>query len=179
MSSPETSDVLFRYAGLRAYHLEALQDPSRASPSVRRALREGGLIDGSGQLTPVGAFALQRGLAIVEGRFVPPAPILDIRYSPGMGRRLGMSGVEAKLLIFLAREPETCLRFLRLHFGNESLNRLRDLGLIQIPEGFPWEAWSTPVRPTETGVERLREAMESHRTVSGGSHEPILDRSHA
>ncbi|MDW8068549.1 MAG: hypothetical protein RML46_06530 [Anaerolineae bacterium] len=157
---PEIDDALFRYAGLRAYHLEALQDPSRASPAMRRALRDGGLIDPDGHLTLAGNFALQRGLAIVEGRFVPPAPILDIRYSPGMGRRLGMSGVEAKLLIFLAREPETCLRFLRLHFGDMAIDHLRDLGLIQIPVGFPWEAWSTPVHLTEAGVERLRGAME-------------------
>lgn len=164
---PEVADALWRYAGLYVFQVEALRDPARASPNLRRAFRQGGLVDEDGRLTPVGRFALERAEAILAGRFAPPPPLLEAAYWPGLSRKLGVTGVEAKLLVYLARNPETCMRFLRQEFGNGPLERLRERGWIRIPDGqpdgLPWEAWSTPVRPTPEGLGRLREAMEERR----------------
>ncbi|WP_322794730.1 hypothetical protein [Thermoflexus sp.] len=156
---PEVADALWRYAGLYLFQAEALRDPARASPNLRRAFRQGGLLDEEGRLTPAGLFALERAEAILAGRFVPPPPMLEMEYRAGIGRRIGIPGVEAKLLIHVARFPESCLRHLRQHFGNRPLDALRERGWIGIPDGFPWEAWSTPVRPTPEGLGRLQEAI--------------------
>ncbi|MDR7427973.1 MAG: hypothetical protein QN160_09965 [Armatimonadota bacterium] len=161
-------DLLWRYVGLRPFHLQALRDLSHASPAVRRALRDGGLIDEAGRPTLAGEFALRRAEEIVKGRFAPPAPILEIEYRPGMARRVGLPGTEARLLAYIGRHPEVCLRFLRLLFGNPPLKDLRERGLINVPEGFSWTAWSTPVRPSAAGVERLRALIPA-------SYEPIRD----
>jgi hypothetical protein len=151
------SDTLWRYAGLRPDHVEALRDPESASPAMRRALRDGGLLDDAGGLTPAGRFALERGEAILSGSFREPAPLADVPWKEirGIGRRLP----DAKCLHYIARHPGLALRFLRQTFGNAPLERLRSRGWIRIPEGLPWEAWSTPVEPTEEGLERLREAI--------------------
>lgn len=162
------ADLLWQYVGLRPFHLPALRDPSRASPDLRRALRQGGLLDEMGRLTLEGQFALQRAEAIRDGHFVPPAPILEAPYRPGWGRRLGLSGSAAKLLAYVGRHPEVCLRFLRLLFGNPPLKDLRERGLINVPEGFSWNAWSTPVWLSAAGVDLLRSLLEASR-------EPILD----
>jgi hypothetical protein len=132
------SDTLWRYAGLRPDHVEALRDPEQASPAMRRALRDGGLLDDSGSLTPVGRFALGQAE--------------EIR---GIGRCLP----DAKRLHRVCRHPGLALRFLRQVFGNAPLERLRDRGWIRIPEGLPWKARSTPVEPTPEGLGRLREAL--------------------
>lgn len=148
--------ILWQYTGLRPQHLEALRDPQGAPPTMRWALRHGGLIDGEGRLTPAGEFALRRGQAIMAFRFIPPDPALEVEYLPGMWRRIGLPGAEAKLLVYVARFPETCLRFLRQEFGNRPLDALRERGLIETPPDFPWEAWSTPVWPSASGVDLLR-----------------------
>jgi len=151
------SDTLWRYAGLRPDHVEALRDPEKASPAMRRALRDGGLLDDSGSLTPAGRFALERAEAVLSGSFREPAPLVEASWEEirGIGRRLP----DAKCLHYVSRHPGLALRFLRQTFGNAPLERLRSRGWIRIPEGLPWEAWSTPVEPTPEGLERLREAL--------------------
>lgn len=161
-------DLLWRYVGLRPFHLQALRDLPHASPAVRRALRDGGLIDEAGRLRLAGEFALRRAEEIVKGRFVPPAPILEIEYRPGMARRVGLPGTEARLLAYIGRHPEVCLRFLRQNFGNPPLEALRSKGLVETPEGLPWEAWSTPVWPSKAGVDLLRSLLEAgHESLLG------------
>jgi hypothetical protein len=117
-------DVLWRYAGLRPDHVEALRDPEKASPAMRRALRDGGLLDDSGSLTPVGRFALERAEAILSGSFREPAPLVEASWEEirGIGRRLP----DAKCLHYVCRHPGLALRFLRQTFGNAPLERLRD-----------------------------------------------------
>jgi hypothetical protein len=153
------SDTLWRYAGLRPDHVEALRDPEKASPAMRRALRDGGLLDDSGSLTPVGRFALERAEAILSGSFREPAPLVEASWEEirGIGRRLP----DAKCLHYVCRHPGLALRFLRQAFGNALLERLRSRSWIRIPEDLPWKAWSTPVEPAEEGLERLREAIRS------------------
>jgi hypothetical protein len=157
------SDTLWRYTGLRPDHVEALRDPEKASPAMRRALRDGGLLDDSGSLTPVGRFALGRAEEILAGRFREPAPLVDVPWEEirGIGRRLP----DAKGLHYVCRHPGLALRFLRQAFGNAPLERLRSRGWIRIPEDLPWEAWSTPVEPAEEGLERLRKAIRKIRAV--------------
>ena len=149
-------DVLWRYTGLRTDHVEALRDPEKASPAMRRALRDGGLLDEAGSLTPAGRFALERAEEILSGSFQEPSPLVEASWEEirGVGRRLP----DAKCLHYIARHPGLAMRFLRQTFGNAPLERLRSRGWIQIPEGLP-EAWSTPVEPTLQGLERLREAI--------------------
>lgn len=141
------ADALWRYTGLHMSHLEALRDPGSASPAMRRALREGGLLDEAGGLTEVGRFARARAEEILSGSFREPMPLVEVPY--------------------IARHPGLALRFLRQAFGNAPLERLRDRGWIHIPEGLPWEAWSTPVEPTEEGLARLREGAGSHPKRGG------------
>jgi hypothetical protein len=159
--TPDTLDILWRYAGLRFFHVEALRDPGSASPAMRRALRDGGLLDDSGSLTPAGRFALERAEEILSGSFREPAPLVEASWEEirGIGRRVP----DAKCLHYVCRHPGLALRFLRQTFGNAPLERLRSRGWIQIPEGLPWEAWSTPVEPTKEGLERLREAIQKIR----------------
>jgi hypothetical protein len=151
------SDTLWHYTGIRVDHLEALRDPEKASPAMRRALRDGGLLDEAGGLTPAGRFALERAEEILAGRFREPAPLVEASWEEirGVGRRLP----DAKCLHYIARHPGLALRFLRQTFGNAPLERLRDRGWIRIPEDLPWKAWSTPVEPTKEGLRRLREAL--------------------
>jgi hypothetical protein len=159
--TPDTLDMLWRYAGLRFFHVEALWDLEKASPAMRRALRDGGLLDEAGGLTPAGRFALERAEAILSGSFREPSPLVEASWEEirGIGRRLP----DAKCLHYVCRHPGLALRFLRQVFGNAPLERLRSRGWIRIPEGLPWEAWSTPVETTEEGLERLREAIRSIR----------------
>jgi hypothetical protein len=169
--TPDTLDILWRYAGLRPDHVEALRDPGSASPAMRRALRDGGLLDDSGSLTPAGRFALERAEAILSGSFREPAPLVEASWEEirGVGRRLP----DAKCLHFIARHPGLALRFLRQTFGNAPLQRLRSRGWIRVPEDLPWEAWSTPVEPTPEGLERLREAIRKIRKEV--AHAALLD----
>ena len=148
----DTLDTLWRYVGLRPNHVEALRDPTTASPAMRRALREGGLLDGDG-LTPAGRRALELAEAILEDQWESPAPVAEVEYRRGMGRKAGMRSDRVKLLIYLARFPETCLRFLRGAWGNAPLAELEGAGLIE--PATEWEAWSTPVRITPAGLEKL------------------------
>jgi len=150
-------DVLWRYTGLRPDHVEALRDPGSASPAMRRALRDGGLLDEAGGLTPAGRFALERAGEILSGSFQEPSPLVEASWEEirGVGRRLP----DAKCLHRVCRHPGLALRFLRQIFGNAPPERLRSRGWIRIPEDLPWEAWSTPVEPAEEGLERLREAI--------------------
>ena len=152
-----TLDTLWRYAGLRPDHVEALRDLEKASPAMRRALRDGGLLDDFGSLTPAGRFALERAEAILAGRFREPSPLIEAPWEAvrGVGRRIP----DAKCLHYVCRHPDLAIRFLRQTFGNAPLERLRDRGWIRVPEDLPWEAWSTPVEPTLQGLERLREAI--------------------
>jgi hypothetical protein len=155
------SDILWRYTGLRPDHVEALRDPGSASPAMRRALRDGGLLDDSGSLTPAGRFALERAEEILAGRFREPPPLIEAPWEAvrGVGRRVP----DAKCLHYVCRHPGLAMRFLRQTFGNAPLERLRDRGWIRVPEDLPWEAWSTPVEPTGEGLARLREAIRKIR----------------
>ena len=167
--TPDTLDILWRYAGLRFFHVEALRDPGSASPAMRRALRDGGLLDDSGSLTPAGRFALERAEEILSGSFREPSPLVEASWEEirGIGRRLP----DAKCLHYVCRHPGLALRFLRQVFGNAPLERLRSRGWIQIPEGLAWEAWATPVEPTSQGLARLREAISVRKEVA---HAAIL-----
>ena len=160
MDTLSIQDVLWRYAGLRPDHVEALRDLEKASPAMRRALRDGGLLDDFGSLTPAGRFALERAEAILAGRFREPSPLIEAPWEAvrGVGRRIP----DAKCLHYVCRHPGLAMRFLRQTFGNAPLERLRDRGWIRIPEGLP-EAWSTPVEPTPEGLARLREAIRKIR----------------
>jgi len=166
------ADALWRYTGLHMSHLEALRDPGSASPAMRRALREGGLLDEAGGLTEAGRFARARAEEILAGRFREPAPQVEVSWEAlrGIGRRLP----DAKCLHYIARHPGLALRFLRQTFGNAPLERLRSRGWIRIPDGLPWEAWSTPVEPTEEGAERLWEAIRKIRKEEI-AHAALLD----
>jgi hypothetical protein len=150
-------DVLWRYTGLRPDHVEALREPGSASPAMRRALRDGGLLDEAGGLTPAGRFALERAGEILSGSFQEPSPLVEASWEEirGIGRRLP----DAKCLHFIAHHPGLALRFLRQVFGNAPLERLRSRGWIRIPEDLPWEAWPTPVEPAGEGLRRLRETL--------------------
>ena len=167
-----TFDTLWRYTGLRPDHVEALRDPGSASPAMRRALRDGGLLDDSGSLTPAGRFALERAEEILSGSFREPAPLVEASWEEirGVGRRLP----DAKCLHYIARHPGLALRFLRQTFGNAPLERLRSRGWIRISEGLPWGAWPTPVEPTEEGLARLREAIRKIRKEEV-AHAALLD----
>jgi len=150
-------DVLWRYTGLRPDHVEALREPGSASPAMRRALRDGGLLDEAGGLTPAGRFALERAEVILAGRFREPTPLVEASWEEirGIGRHLP----DAKCLHHVCRHPGLALRFLRQTLGNAPLERLRSRGWIRIPEDLPWEAWPTPVEPTGEGLRRLRETL--------------------
>jgi hypothetical protein len=70
-------DVLWRYTWLRPDHVEALRDPGSASPAMRRALRDGGLLDEV-------PWEAARGI----GRRVPDAKCLHhVRRHPGLALR--------------------------------------------------------------------------------------------
>jgi len=171
------ADALWRYTGLHMSHLEALRDPGSASPAMRRALREGGLLDEAGGLTEAGRFARARAEEILSGSFREPMPLVEVPWEAlrGIGRRLP----DAKCLHYIARHPGLALRFLRQAFGNAPLERLRSRGWIRIPNGLPWEAWSTPVEPTEEGLARLREGAGSHPKAiqkEEVAHAAVLDQ---
>ncbi|WP_448600913.1 hypothetical protein [Thermoflexus hugenholtzii] len=169
--SPLIDDVLWRYVGLHVSHVEALRDLESASPAMRRALRDGGLLDEAGGLTGAGRFALARAEAILAGRFLEPPPLVAVPWEEvrGIGRRVP----DAKVLHYVCRHPGLALRFLRQTFGNAPLERLRSRGWIRIPEGLPWEAWSAPVEPTAEGLAQLREAIRSVRKEA--VHAAVLD----
>jgi len=156
-------------AGPRPAVGEPPRAPGPAPPAMRRALRDGGLLDEAGGLTPAGRFALERAEEILAGRFREPSPLIEVPWEAvrGIGRRVP----DAKCLHYIARHPGLALRFLRQTFGNAPLERLRDRGWIQIPEGLAWEAWATPVEPTSQGLARLREAISVRKEVA---HAAIL-----